>query len=84
VEIRPKDYLDNSENRLSWFEESLQKLRVDIKKKYKIEKTQLKLYFPYKIGCGLAGGDWNEYSKVLEKFSSQGKHYYEVFIVNNN
>lgn len=24
--------------------------------------------FPMKIGCGLAGGDWNEYIKIIEEF----------------
>ena len=27
--------------------------------------------FPYGIGCGLAGGDWNEYQKLLEHFAEQ-------------
>jgi len=27
--------------------------------------------FPYGIGCGLAGGDWNEYEKLLEDFAEQ-------------
>ena len=27
--------------------------------------------FPYKIGCGLAGGDWNIIKKMLEEFSEK-------------
>ena len=27
--------------------------------------------FPYGIGCGLAGGDWNEYEKLLEDFAKR-------------
>jgi len=27
--------------------------------------------FPYGIGCGLAGGDWNEYQRLLERFAEQ-------------
>lgn len=27
--------------------------------------------FPYGIGCGLAGGDWNEYQKLLDSFAEQ-------------
>jgi len=27
--------------------------------------------FPYGIGCGLAGGDWNEYEKLLEDFAER-------------
>lgn len=29
-----------------------------------------KLAFPYKIGCGLAGGDWRVVSKMLQDFSA--------------
>jgi hypothetical protein len=25
------------------------------------------IYAPYKMGCGLGGGDWKEYSKILEE-----------------
>lgn len=27
-----------------------------------------KLYFPYKIGCNLAGGDWNIIKAMIEKY----------------
>lgn len=27
--------------------------------------------FPYGIGCGLAGGDWNEYQKLLDDFAEE-------------
>ena len=27
--------------------------------------------FPYKIGCNLAGGDWENYQKMLEEFSDK-------------
>jgi len=27
--------------------------------------------FPHGIGCGLAGGDWNEYEKLLEDFAER-------------
>jgi O-acetyl-ADP-ribose deacetylase (regulator of RNase III) len=30
--------------------------------------------FNYKIGCGMAGGNWDYYSKVLENFSIYVKH----------
>ena len=29
--------------------------------------------FPYKIGCGLAGGDWDIIKAILEKFSEKTK-----------
>jgi hypothetical protein len=27
--------------------------------------------FPYWIGCGLAGGDWNKYGRLLEDFAER-------------
>ena len=39
------------------------------------------IYFPYKIGCGLAGGDWTEYKKMIERFRDDVVEYgFEVFI----
>lgn len=46
------------------FEESLENL------KFSITDTNLEnlpIYFPYKIGCGLGGGDWNIISSLIEK-----------------
>ena len=37
--------------------------------------------FPYKIGCGLAGGDWNVIKSLLIDFSTKVKQ--KVFIVRN-
>jgi O-acetyl-ADP-ribose deacetylase (regulator of RNase III) len=34
--------------------------------KYSKEKN-LTIAIPYKIGCGLAGGDWNTVTKIIEK-----------------
>lgn len=32
------------------------------------DKTKdIRIGFPYKIGCGLAGGDWNIVNKIIEK-----------------
>ena len=37
---------------------------------YKFKKETLTIGFPYKIGCGLAGGDWNiVYNIIEEEFS---------------
>jgi len=30
--------------------------------------------FPYRIGCGRAGGDWARYSKEIERFASENSH----------
>ena len=29
--------------------------------------------FPYGIGCGLAGGDWNKYERLLEGFAERAR-----------
>ena len=50
-------YEDNYENRKKWFKECLEIL----------DKNNYGLVaMPYGIGCGLAGGKWNEYKKMLE------------------
>ena len=53
---------DTTENRLVWFRQCFQQLRtVDIKT----------LGLPYRMGCGLAGGDWTLYFKVINDFAEQ-------------
>lgn len=36
--------------------------------KQKRKRMDISVYFPYKIGCGLAGGDWKIYSELLERY----------------
>jgi len=62
---------DTNELRLKWFSESLNKIE-------KIQNIK-RLYLPYKIGCGLAGGDWDSYLKCLTEWSNKTK--IEVIIV---
>lgn len=54
---------DEQELRLWWFEMCLQAVidHVPPGKSYA---------FPYGIGCGLAGGNWTEYSVLLKKFAN--------------
>ena len=44
-----------------WFPQCLENLG-------KKEKYQ-NLAFPYKIGCGLAGGNWDHYLPMIEDFA---------------
>lgn len=54
---------ETKEMRLKWFQQCLDEIILnDIKGPIAI---------PYKIGCGLAGGDWSEYSKLLEEFDKK-------------
>lgn len=43
----------------------------------KIEKINknMVIVFPYNIGCGLAGGDWNKIYGILEEFSNNREVY---------
>lgn len=54
----PKKYDDTYENRLLWFEKCL----------YRLHEQGIKtIAVPYGIGCGLAGGKWENYKKILER-----------------
>jgi len=36
--------------------------------------------FPHGIGCGLAGGDWDKYERLLDKFADAvGQHNVEIW-----
>ena len=64
---------DTYEQRKKWFSVCLQK----IGKAKGIEKS---IAFPYKIGCGLAGGDWTDYLRMIKKFALDNPHI-DVLIV---
>ena len=57
----PNGYEDYQEDREKWFQQCLDKL------------GNLKHYqnfaLPYKIGCGLAGGNWDHYLPMIEDFT---------------
>ena len=60
-------YEDSKIQRTVWFTKCLDQLG----------KTDLKsVAFPYKIGCGLGGQNWNEYYHLIEEFAkSTGKKF---------
>ena len=35
--------------------------------------------FPYKIGCGLGGGNWNIVSKIIEEEFSDDNYHVEIW-----
>ncbi|KAK3107265.1 hypothetical protein FSP39_010737 [Pinctada imbricata] len=56
---RISPYTDSKENRTLWFEQCLTLLG----------QTNFKyIAFPFKIGCGLAGGDWTTYRQLIKEF----------------
>ena len=71
--------------REKWFIEGLDKLFKFIidNNNYINNKKIQKVGFPYKIGCGLAGGSWNNYKKFIQSFSEKlDQHGVETFIYN--
>lgn len=65
---------DSFEDRLSYFRQALTAFAKT--------KSELPVYFPYRIGCGLAGGDWKLYKAELDRFALT--YSGATFIVNNN
>jgi len=60
---KPSPGRDSAASRLEAFSKALDQIA---------ELPKLKsIGFPYGIGCGLAGGDWNEYETLLEKFTKR-------------
>jgi hypothetical protein len=57
----PSQHDDSEKNRLKWFKECL--LLIDLDEHIK------DVAMPFKIGCGLAGGDWNDYLEAIKNAS---------------
>jgi O-acetyl-ADP-ribose deacetylase (regulator of RNase III) len=58
----PEYAKDTYANRERWFKKCLEEM-----KKLNTEV----IAFPWRIGCGLAGGNWSIYKKLLEEFSKE-------------
>ena len=59
---KPRNPKDTKEMRLQYFNTCLDQIS-------KIPNLQ-SIAFPYRIGCGLAGGDWEDYQAALENFAA--------------
>lgn len=60
---RNKSGIDSYQARVKYFKSGLAELA---------EITDLEtVAFPYLIGCGMASGDWNIYSEMIENFSKE-------------
>lgn len=53
-------YVDTKENRETWFRQCLQELA---------QTPFQTVAFPFKMGCGLAGGDWSFYFGLIKIFA---------------
>jgi len=71
-----KNTLDTVHDRSKWFTKCLDKIAEELPD----VKT---LAFPYKIGCGLAGGDWYLYYRHLRNFSMLYKKKVIIYKLKN-
>jgi hypothetical protein len=79
--IRPKDFDDSTENREKWFKQSLTSFGDYIKNKFNSDKIKINAYIPYNIGCGMAGGKWENYLNMINEFNETYKQYINLEIV---
>lgn len=68
--------LDTPVARLAYFEAALALLRDKI-----VERGWTKVAFPFGIGCGLAGGKWDDYVHILNGWASTLPIEVEVVVV---
>lgn len=66
---------DSALDRQKYFQEGLADLAKQISLRQSATQAQpqaqTSLAFPYKIGCGLAGGDWKIYSQLLDSWAAE-------------
>ena len=72
------------EVRLKWFETCLEAIATWahelVECQTKGTQDCITLAFPFKIGCGLAGGEWKKYASLLDAFASKHKHLLTIVL----
>lgn len=66
---------DSAEKRFEWFKQGLQGIGCALQ-----QDRDLHIAFPERIGCGLAGGDWNRYREELHRWATNFPRW-KCFIV---
>lgn len=86
---KPKNYTDGDVNvndtasaRRSYFQQSLLAMKDIIGSESGGDGSgvAVTLYFPYGIGCGLAGGKWELYEKMIRDFGKENPQYNIVIV----
>ncbi len=76
---------ETKQTRLLWMTNALDQLSNDIKVTMaNCYKGKMLFLFPAKMGCDLAGGDWNDYYALICNFADKNKNYITVKIINFN
>lgn len=63
---------DTSTNRRKWFAQGMISLAEALRASGKSYQV---VAFPFKIGCGLAGGNWYEYKNMIEEFANDNREW---------
>lgn len=71
--------LETAKMRQDWFQSGLNEL-----KKFVNDKNINQIAVPYKIGCGLAGGNWTIYEKMLQNFEEESKCEVVIYNLGDN
>lgn len=69
---------ETRERRLLWFQQALASLGQHLRES--ISTRRYRLAFPYRIGCGLAGGHWPDYEAAIRAFEKQYRDALTVII----
>lgn len=69
---------ETSIQRELWFKQGLLDLETQLND---LNIQSISIAFPYRIGCGLAGGNWINYLKMIEDFTK--RNTFTVNILNN-
>jgi hypothetical protein len=72
AEVQP--FADTADARLKFFKDALEDAATMIK------DENPTLYFPYRIGCGLAGGNWPTYHAALKIYARTHPEYNVVIV----
>lgn len=73
--------LEDATTRQEWFQQCLKAIAEKAAERKHLGYSKLQsLAFPFKIGCGLARGDWPTYAKMLEEFAATHKNDIRVVL----
>jgi hypothetical protein len=83
--VHSNSVIDDSHHRLVWFKLCLDNLKEFCVSINKSNNKKVKVGFPYKIGCGMAGGKWEEdYLPMITKFTNDNSDIIQVIICKND
>lgn len=68
---------ETEEQRKIWFKQALFGFGNQLRDN---QANKVKIAVPYNIGCGLAGGDWDDYSRMILEFQQEYEKETDVYV----